>query len=87
MYESREDEAFRGVVANLLVDDLQFARRIERPPVRWAVLAVLLWTIAPLCIVLGGWTSLIEAVLAAGYGSHLMRKRQRWAQFSASDPR
>ncbi|MBG0560865.1 hypothetical protein [Actinoplanes aureus] len=87
MLEPKEDEAFRGVVANLLIDDIQFARRVQRPPLRWSVLAVLLWTIAPICIVLGGWTGLIEAVLAAGYGSYLMRKRQQWVQFSANDPR
>lgn len=87
VFEPKEDQAFRDVVAQLLIDDMAFARRIERPPLRWAVLAVLMWTIAPICIVVGGWTGLIEAVLAAGYGSYLMRKRKRWAEFIASGPR
>ncbi|MEU4419025.1 hypothetical protein AB0F81_00215 [Actinoplanes sp. NPDC024001] len=94
MLEPTEDQTYRGVVAHLLIDDAQFARRIDRagrPPRWWGVLAVLLWTIAPICIIFGGWTGLIEAVLAAGYGSYLLRKRQRWAaaaaRFSASDRR
>jgi hypothetical protein len=37
--------------------------------------AVLLWTIAPFCIVLGGWTGLFIAIAAAGYGANLMSKR------------
>ena len=88
MLEPREDQAFRGVVADLLIDDAQFARRIDRlgrPPLRWDVLATLLWMVAPLCVIFGGWTGLIFALMAAGYGSHLIRKRQRWtAAFSSS---
>ena len=91
MLEPREDQAFRGVVADLLIDDAQFARRISRlgrPPLWWDVLAVFLWMIAPLCIIFGGWTGFIEAVLAVGYGSHLIRKRRRWvATLRSSEPR
>ncbi|MFC7530300.1 DUF3040 domain-containing protein [Actinoplanes sp. GCM10030250] len=86
MLEPREDQAFRGVIAQLLIDDVSFAQRINRlgrPPRWWAVLAVALWAIGPICIVLGGWTGFFEAVLAAGYGTHLLRKRQRWTAAAA----
>jgi hypothetical protein len=79
-----EQQIFAGLVGRIEADDPGFTR----PPRWWAVVAVLLWTIAPICIVYGGWTGLIEAFLAGGYGAHLMRKRQRWATMvSASDHR
>jgi hypothetical protein len=73
-----EQQVFAGLVARIQIDDPGFAQRAARPPLWWAVVAVLLWTIAPICIVFGGWTGLIEGILAGGYGAHLMRKRQRW---------
>ncbi|BEL10877.1 hypothetical protein Q0Z83_090680 [Actinoplanes sichuanensis] len=74
-----EQQVFAGLVAQIETEDPTFVRRAARPPRWWAGVAVLLWTIAPICIVYGGWTGLIEAFLAGGYGAHLMRKRQRWA--------
>jgi hypothetical protein len=82
-----EQQAFAGLVARIETDDPGFAQRAARaahPPLWWAIVAVLLWTIAPICIVYGGWTGLIEAFLAGGYGAHLMRRRQRWAMLVAS---
>jgi len=71
--------AFDGMVTQLRADDPRFVRRIEkigRPRHRLRVtLGILLWTIAPICIVYGGWTGLIMAVVAVGYGARLMIKR------------
>ncbi len=36
--------------------------------------AVLLWTLVPVCIVFGGWTGLLMAVVGAAYGGHLMAR-------------
>jgi hypothetical protein len=83
-----EQQVFADLVARIEAGDPRFTHRAARPPQWWAIVAVLLWTIAPICIVYGGWTGLIEAFLAGGYGAHLMRKRQRWLTlFSANDPR
>ncbi len=84
MLKPEEQQIFAGLVGRIEADDPQFAR----PPRWWAVVAVLLWTIAPIGIVYGGWTGVLEAFLAGGYGAHLMHKRQRWAALvSASGPR
>ncbi|SDT75041.1 hypothetical protein [Actinoplanes derwentensis] len=53
-------------------------RLFSTPAPRWAIVAVALWTIAPILVVFGGWPGLIGAVLVGGYGSHLLRKRQQW---------
>ncbi|WP_433792581.1 DUF3040 domain-containing protein [Actinoplanes sp. CA-252034] len=78
MLKPEEQQVFAGLVAQIEADDPTFARRAARPPRWWSVVAVLLWTIAPICIVYGGWTGLIEAFLAGGYGAHLMRRRRQW---------
>jgi hypothetical protein len=39
------------------------------------VLAVLLWIAAPICIIFGGWTGLLMAMVAVGYGILLASKR------------
>ncbi|KUL34573.1 hypothetical protein ADL15_16005 [Actinoplanes awajinensis subsp. mycoplanecinus] len=56
------------------VDQLRLRQRR-----RWATLATLLWIVAPFCLLYGGWTGALEAVLAIGYGAWLMRKRNRAA--------
>ncbi|MEV4640447.1 DUF3040 domain-containing protein [Actinoplanes sp. NPDC049548] len=71
------DPAFDAIVSHLRADDPAFARRLEkvagtRPTIR---LGVLLWAVAPLCIILGGWTGVVVAVIAGAYGTHLMRTR------------
>lgn len=91
LLKPEEQQVFTDLVTRLETDDPGFRRRAARPPQRWMVIAVLLWTIAPICIIYGGWTGLIEAVLAGVYGTHLMQKRKRWAavaqSLSASDRR
>jgi uncharacterized membrane protein YphA (DoxX/SURF4 family) len=72
------DPAFEAIVARLCADDPEFTRRMKKlggPPAKARVgAAVLLWTIAPLCVVLGGWTGLLMAVVAVTYGGWL-----RWS--------
>jgi Protein of unknown function (DUF3040) len=74
-----EKHAFDGMVTRLRADDPQFVHRIDRlgrPRRRLRrVLAILLWTLAPFCVVYGGWTGFFMAVAAAGYGAHLMTRR------------
>lgn len=86
MLKPEEHQAFASLVAQIQIDDPDFTRRATRPPPRWTILAVLLWTIVPLCIALGGWTGLIEGVVAGAYGSYLLHKRRRWAA-ALSSPR
>jgi peptidoglycan/LPS O-acetylase OafA/YrhL len=70
-----EKFAFDGLVAQLGLEDPRFVARVgrlARPRRRLRlVLAILLWTIAPVCIVLGGWTGLVMAVVAVAYGVRL----------------
>jgi hypothetical protein len=82
------DPAFEAIVARLCADDPEFASRMTElggPPSKKRVgFAVLLWTVAPMCVVLGGWTGLVIAVVAVAYGCHL-----RWpgATLTAARPR
>jgi hypothetical protein len=77
--DPQEKSAFDGMVAQLSIDDPQFVRRIgrlERPrrQVRKAV-AVILWVMAPMCVVVGGWTGFFLAVVATAYAARLMISR------------
>jgi hypothetical protein len=69
------DPAFEAIVARLRADDPEFTSRMQKlggPPAKKRVgLAVLLWTMAPVCIVFGGWTGLFIAVVAVAYGAYL----------------
>ena len=75
------DPAFDAIVSQLRADDPAFVRRVHKldDPRRTArlVLAVLLWTFAPMGIVLGGWTGTVLALVAGAYGAHLMRPREQ----------
>jgi Protein of unknown function (DUF3040) len=77
--DPNEKLVFDGLVSRLHDEDPNFRRKIERlgrPRRRLRVaLAVLLWTMAPVCIVLGGWTGLLMAVVAVGYGAALVARR------------
>jgi uncharacterized membrane protein YphA (DoxX/SURF4 family) len=93
--DPNEKFVFDGMVSRLRDDDPNFLRKIERigrphPNLRIA-LAVLLWTLAPVCIVFGGWTGLLMAVVAVSYGTLLVTKRPgqtgRPAWWSAVPPR
>ena len=80
MLEPHEKYAFDSMVTQLRADDPAFVRHlaaIEHPRRhRRLALAVLLWTAAPLCILLGGWTGLIMAVVASAYGAMLTSKHR-----------
>ena len=73
------DPAFDAIVSQLADDDPEFVhwvRNFDGPRgTTRRVLAVLLWTLAPMCIVLGGWTGTIMALVGGAYGAHLMRHR------------
>ncbi|MCA2215748.1 DUF3040 domain-containing protein [Jidongwangia harbinensis] len=79
MLDPNEKYVFDGMVMHLRAADPAFERRLDRlvhPRRRLRVaLAVLLWTLVPVCILLGGWTGLLLAMLASGYGAHLMTRR------------
>jgi hypothetical protein len=81
--EPREEQQFDGIVSRLRDADPGFTRRVDRMRSRqrrrWAILAILLWMVAPFCLFYGGWTGTLEAVLAVSYGAWLMRKRSRAA--------
>lgn len=81
MLDPNEKYVFDGMVSQLCADDPAFARRVDhlgRSKRRLGfTLAVLLWTMTPFLIVFGGWTGLLMAVVASGYGAHLMTKRNR----------
>jgi hypothetical protein len=78
--EPNEKAVFDGMVSRLLSEDPRFTRRVAqlcRPRGRmYVVMAVLLWTIAPFCIFFGGWTGVLMAAVAGGYGACLMTKRR-----------
>lgn len=79
MLDPHEKLVFDGLVTQLSAEDPRFRRRLDRlsrPRRRLrTALAILLWTIAPICIVYGGWTGLFMAIAAIAYGAHLMAKR------------
>jgi hypothetical protein len=76
-----EKAVFDGMVTELRAGDPRLAQRLDRmcrPRHRSrTALAILLWTVTPLCIVFGGWTGLIMATVAAGYGTSLFLGRGR----------
>lgn len=79
MLDPNEKFVFDGMVSRLRDEDPNFLRKIERigrprRNLRVAV-AVLLWTLAPVCIVFGGWTGVLMAVVGAAYGALLVSKR------------
>jgi hypothetical protein len=77
--DPEEKAAFDGLVTQMRSSDPGFTRRVDRlsrprPRIRMA-LAVLLWTFAPISLVVGGWTGALMALLAVAYGISLFRKR------------
>lgn len=79
MLDPNEKLVFDGMVSRLHDEDPGFLRKIERigrPRRKMRVaLAVLLWTLAPVSIVFGGWTGVLMAALAVAYGAVLVTKR------------
>ncbi|AGZ41529.1 DUF3040 domain-containing protein [Actinoplanes friuliensis] len=77
MLSSYDRRRFNEIVAGLLAEDPSFTDRQAGPPreVRpRPVLALLLWISIPFVIALGGWTGLLVAAVAGGYGVHLARR-------------
>lgn len=76
MLDPDDKYVFDGMVSQLRTDDPKFDRRLTRiagPRRNLRLgLAILLWTVAPVCIYLGGWTGLIMAVVAVSYGVRLL---------------
>lgn len=77
--DPHEKSVFDGMVTQLSFDDPQFVRHIDRlarprRKVRTAV-AVLLWIMAPMCVIVGGWTGFFMAVVATAYAARIMIKR------------
>jgi hypothetical protein len=73
-----EKSAFDGLVSQLR-GDAKFAHKIDRlgssrRRLRTA-LAVLLWTMAPVAMIVGGWTGFFMAVVGVCYGIHLVTKK------------
>ena len=70
MLDPHEKHAFDDVVSQLYADDPQFLARIDRlshPRHRLRkAMAILLWIIAPICAVVGGWTGFFMALVAVG---------------------
>jgi len=89
--EPNEKVLFDGLVTRLRADDPGFTDKLDRmcrPRQKLRiVLAVLLWTVAPICIVFGGWTGVLMAAVAAGYGAHLMTKRPGGGVLRLTPPR
>jgi hypothetical protein len=83
MLDPREKIVFDEMVTFLQADDPRFLRRIgrlSRPRrVRNTALAILLWMLAPVCIVYGGWTGVLLAAVGSGYGAYLMARRNAGA--------
>jgi hypothetical protein len=77
--EPNEKAVFDGMISRLRVDDPRFSHKVDRmcrPRRRfYQAMAVLLWTMAPICIVFGGWTGVIMAVIGTAYGWQLWVKR------------
>ena len=96
MLEPHEEHVFDGLVAGLRSADPRFTRRVgrlTRPPRQGprTALAILLWTLAPFAIWLGGWTGFFMAVVGVAYGVHLVKKRTPLTgpaqRFRSTDPR
>ena len=76
MLDPQDKRTFEEMVTRLHTDDPAFVRRTEKlgsPRSTTRVgLAVLLWTLAPICVVFGGWTGLLLALAAIAWGTHLL---------------
>jgi hypothetical protein len=79
LLEPNEKAVFDGMVTQLRTTDPRLAQRLDRmcrPKRRIRmILAILLWTLAPICMIFGGWTGVIMAVAAVGYGTYLYHRR------------
>jgi Protein of unknown function (DUF3040) len=86
---SYDRRRFNEIVSDLLAEDPGFGTRCEAPVRNLRprpLAALLLWLSMPFLIALGGWTGLLFAVLAGGYGAHL-RMRGRFLRTGHPDSR
>ena len=76
MLDPRDKMVFDDLVTRLHTDDPAFVRRTEKlgspRSTKRVGFAVLLWTLAPICVVFGGWTGLLFALAAIAWGTHLL---------------
>ncbi len=83
MLDPRDKVVFDEMMTFLRASDPRYRRRIDRLSRprrrRNTTLAILLWTLAPVCIVLGGWTGVLLAAVGSGYGVYLITHRDRAA--------
>jgi DUF3040 family protein len=74
--DPQDKRIFEEMVTHLHTDDPAFVRRTEKlggpRSTKRVGLAVLLWTLAPICVVFGGWTGLLFALAAIAWGTHLL---------------
>ena len=81
MLDPHEKIVFDEMVTFLRASDPLFLRRIgrlDRPRHRRnTLLAILLWTLAPVCIFFGGWTGVLLAAVGSSYGLYLITHRNR----------
>ena len=79
MLDPQEKAEFEGLVTRLRVADPKFCRRVDRMgvprPRLYTTIAFMLWAFAPLCIVFGGWTGALFAVVFIAYGLRLYIRR------------
>jgi len=71
---SYDRRRFNEIAAGLLAEDPDFGTRHVTPPRSLRprpVVALLLWLSMPFLVALGGWTGLLVAGVAGGYGAHL----------------
>lgn len=82
MLEPNEKFVFDGMVSQMRAGDPRFHRRLSRltNPRRGLRLtvAILLWTLAPVSVYLGGWTGLLMAAVAVFYGARLITRMPRF---------
>jgi Protein of unknown function (DUF3040) len=85
--DPREKYVFDGMVNQLRADDPAFVRRLDKlvqpHHARHLMLALLFWTVAPMCVVLGGWTGLLVAVVAICYAVVLTARSKATARGTA----
>lgn len=74
MLSSYDRRRFNEIAAGLLAEDPAFGMRHDTPPRNQSPrpgAALMLWLSMPVLVALGGWTGLLVAGVAGGYGAHL----------------
>jgi len=78
LLDPQEKYVFDGMVTRLRAEDPAFVQRVDRidnPRRRLRrTIAILLWTLTPVCVVFGGWTGLFIGAAGSLYGAHLVSR-------------